>query len=141
MLKREVKFIGWQLGVALTALAVGTFFGPLQALEHANVNLYPLLRPLIKTYYQGLTLHGVLNALVFTTIFITAFGTFTVIKGLGRPLRWFGLAVAGFVVMVVGMLMAGVTMLSNQATVLYTFYPPMKASPWFYIGLTGVVVG
>ena len=141
MQTREKRFIGWQIGIALTALAVGTLFGPLQAFEHANWNLYPYLRPFIMSYYQGLTLHGVLNALVFTTIFITGFHTFTIINGLNRPLKAFGLGVAGLVLIVVGLVLAGYAMLTNQASVLYTFYPPMKASPLFYIGLTVLVVG
>ncbi len=138
---REKRFIGWQIGVALGALFIGILIGPLQALDHAKLNLYPFLAPLLTTYYQGLTLHGVLNALVFTTLFITGFHTFCVIKGLNRPLRWFGLAVFGYALMIAGLIMAGYTMLANQATVLYTFYPPMKANPAFYIGLTILVVG
>ncbi len=137
----EKRFIGVQLVAALTALLLGTWLGPLQALEHAKIDLYPWLQPLIQTYYQGLTIHGVLNALVFTTLFITGFHTFSILKGLNRPLRWFGLAVAGLGAMLVGLIMAGVVMLMNQASVLYTYYTPMKASPWFYIGLTLVVVG
>src|SRR5699024_10586739 len=31
--------------------------------------------------------------------------------------------------------------LIGEASVLYTFYPPMAASPWFYIGLVLVVLG
>ncbi|HEY9089662.1 MAG TPA: cbb3-type cytochrome c oxidase subunit I [Anaerolineaceae bacterium] len=138
---REKRFIGGQLGVALLALAIGTLIGPLQAFEHADLNLYPFLVPFIRSYYQGLTLHGVLNALVFTTLFITGFQTFAVLKGLNRPLRWFNLGLAGFIAMLVGMVLAGYTMLTNKASVLYTFYTPMKASPWFYIGLTVLVVG
>jgi len=141
MLLREKRFISVQIWFALAALSVGTFFGPFQALEHADINLYPFLKPLIKTYYQGLTLHGVLNALVFTTLFITGFHTFAVLRGLKRPLKWFTLGVVGFVMMLAGMLMAGTTMFLNQASVLYTFYPPMKASPIFYIGLTILIVG
>lgn len=137
----EKRFIGWQIGAALAALAVGTFLGPFQALEHANVNLYPFLKPLIKTYYQGLTLHGVLNALVFTTLFITGFHTFAILKGLQRPLRWFKLAVTGLILMLVGMVLSGSMMFANEATVLYTYYPPMKASALFYIGLTLLIVG
>src|SRR5690606_9597638 len=34
-----------------------------------------------------------------------------------------------------------IMILANEGTVLYTFYAPMKASPWFYLGLTLVVVG
>jgi cytochrome c oxidase subunit 1 len=137
----ERRFIGWQLAIALVALAVGILFGPLQSLEHAKINLYPFLAPLIATYYQGLTLHGVLNALVFTTIFITAFHTFSIIKGLNLNLRWMKVAIAGLGLIVVGLVLAGSAMLSNNATVLYTFYPPMQASPLFYIGLTVLVVG
>jgi len=137
----ERRFIGWQITIALVALAVGTLLGPLQALEHAKINLYPLIAPLIRTYYQGLTLHGVLNALVFTTIFITGFHTFAVIKGLNTRLRWMNLSLAGLGLVLVGLVLAGFAMLADQATVLYTFYPPMKASPLFYIGLTVLVVG
>ncbi len=39
-------------------------------------------RRLFKSYYQGLTIHGVLNALVWTTVFITGFLTWTTIVGL-----------------------------------------------------------
>ena len=137
----ENRFIGWQLGVALASLALGILFGPLQALEHANINLYPLLVPLLKTYYQGLTLHGILTALVFTTIFITGFHTYAVTRGLGVQLRWPKLAWAGFGLMLLGLVLAAIMLLGNQATVLYTFYPPMQANPIFYIGLTILVVG
>lgn len=137
----ERRFIGWQITIALIALGVGTLFGPLQALEHAKINLYPFIAPLIKTYYQGLTLHGVLNALVFTTIFITGFHTFAIIKGLNAKLRWMNLSLTGLALIMIGLVLAGYTMLADQATVLYTFYPPMQASPLFYIGLTVLVVG
>jgi cytochrome c oxidase subunit 1 len=43
--------------------------------------------------------------------------------------------------MVVGLLMAAVPLLLDDATVLYTFYPPLQASSLFYIGLTLIVVG
>jgi cytochrome c oxidase subunit 1 len=42
---------------------------------------------------------------------------------------------------VLGLLMAAVPLLLNQATVLYTFYLPLEASWAFYVGLTLVVVG
>ena len=137
----ENRFIGWQIGVALASLALGVLFGPLQALEHANINLYPFLAPLLKTYYQGLTLHGILTALVFTTIFITGFHTYAVTRSLKLQLRWMQLAWAGFGLMLLGLVLAAIMLLGNQATVLYTFYPPMQANPIFYIGLTILVVG
>lgn len=137
----ERKFIGAHLFVAIVALGIGSMMGPLQALEYSNVDLYQYLEPVLKSYYQGLTLHGVLNALVWTTFFIVGFTTFTTIKGLRRPLSHPKVNVAGFAVMLVGLVMAAVPLLLDQATVLYTFYAPLKASWAFYVGITLVVVG
>ncbi len=137
----ERRFIGGHLIIAITALAIGSLIGPLQALEFSNVDLYQYLEPVLKSYYQGLTLHGVLNALVWTTFFIVGFTNLTTIKGLGRPLSNPKVNQVGFITMIVGLVMAAVPMLLNQATVLYTFYPPLEASWAFYCGLTLVVVG
>ena len=137
----EKKFIGSHLFVAMAALAVGTLFGPLQAFEHAGWDFYPYLKPIFKSYYQGLTIHGVLNALVWTTFFIMGFLTFNVIFGLKRPLKNPTLNKVGFWVMVVGVVVTAIPILSNEATVLFTFYPPLKANWMFYAGLTLVVVG
>ena len=139
----ERKFIGSHVLIAVIALGIGSLIGPLQALEYSNVNVYNKLADwgILKSYYQGLTLHGVLNALVWTTFFITGFSTLTTIKGLRRPLSNPNINLAGFVTMIVGLVMAAVPMLANQATVLYTFYAPLEASWAFYVGLTLVVVG
>jgi cytochrome c oxidase subunit I len=137
----EKRFIGWHLVVAIAALSVGSLFGPLQAFEYSGLNLYQYLDPVFKSYYQGLTLHGVLNALVWTTFFIVGFTNLTTMKGLGRPLSHPKVNKVGFWVMVVGLLMAAAPLLMNQATVLYTFYAPLKANWAFYLGLTLVVVG
>lgn len=139
--KFEDKIAAWHIGVALVALFIGTWFGPLQALEHAGVNLYRFLAPGIQSYYQGLTLHAVLNALVWTTFFITGFFTYILPRSLNRNLRYPWVSTLALVLMIVGLVMAAIPLLLNLATVLYTFYPPMKASPLFYIGLTLVVVG
>ncbi|MGQ9491598.1 MAG: cbb3-type cytochrome c oxidase subunit I [Anaerolineae bacterium] len=88
-----------------------------------------------------MTLHGVLTALVFTTFFITGFFTLTVQFGLKRALRYPILNRVGFWTMVVGLVVTAVPLLMNDASVLYTFYPPMQASWLFYAGLTLVVVG
>ena len=42
---------------------------------------------------------------------------------------------------IIGTLMAALSVISGNASVLYTFYPPLTATPWFYIGLVLVVVG
>ncbi len=137
----EKRFVGWHMLVAIIALLVGSIFGPLQALQFSNVDLYQYMEPVIRSYYQGLTLHGVLNALVWTTFFIVGFTTLVVIKGLGRPLTHPKVNWAGFWVMVTGLIMTAVPILLDEATVLYTFYPPLQASWAFYLGLTLVVVG
>ncbi len=137
----DKKFIGWHLFIAMASLFVGVSFGPLQALEHAGLDLYPYIQPIFKSYYQGLTIHGVLNALVWTTFFITGFLTLTVTYGLKRSLRYPKLNRFGFGMMVVGLLVTAVPLLLDEASVLYTFYPPLKAHWAFYAGLTLVVVG
>lgn len=139
--REEKRFIGHHLLVAIIALSIGTLFGPLQAFEHAGLDIYPYIAPIIKSYYQGLSIHGVLNALVWTTFFITGFLNLTTIAGLGRSLRTPRMNKVGFWVMVVGLVTTAVPLLLDEATVLFTFYPPLKASWAFYVGLVLIVVG
>ena len=138
---QERKFVGLHLAVAIAALMIGSLMGPLQAFQFSGLDLYPYLEPIIQSYYQGLTLHGVLNALVWTTFFIVGFTCLTTMKGLGRPLSHPRINQIGFWVMVAGLVITAIPILTNSATVLYTFYPPLKASWAFYLGLTLVVVG
>ncbi len=135
------RLTGAYLLVALAALFVGVVTGALQALEHAGINLYPWLAPVVKSYYHGLTLHGVLNVLVWTTFFIAGFLPFVTARALGTPLASMGLGWLTFWLMAGGLLMAAVPLLGNAATVMFTFYPPLRAHWAFYIGLTLVVVG
>lgn len=141
MTPQEKRFVAAHIYIAIAALFVGSLFGPLQAFEYSGVDFYQYLDPIIKSYYQGLTLHGVLNALVWTTFFIVGFTNLTTIKGLGRPLSHPHINRIGFSVMVIGLITTAVPILTNAATVLYTFYVPLKASWAFYLGLTLVVVG
>src|SRR5690625_7511922 len=46
-----------------------------------------------------------------------------------------------FSLMVIGVVFVVTTIVMGEASVLYTFYPPMQASPWFYIGLVFLVLG
>jgi cytochrome c oxidase subunit 1 len=137
----EKKFVGQHILIAIAALLVGSLMGPLQAFQFSGLDLYPYLEPVIQNYYQGLTLHGVLNALVFTTFFIMGFTNLTTMKGLGRSLSHPQINRIGFYTMVVGTVTTAIPILTNSASVLYTFYPPLKASWAFYLGLTLVVVG
>ncbi|MDX1413625.1 MAG: b(o/a)3-type cytochrome-c oxidase subunit 1 [Candidatus Promineifilaceae bacterium] len=142
MYARENKLTSWNLIVAMTALFIGGFFGPLQKLQSVGINLYiPLNNIGIRSYYQGLTAHGVLNALVWTTFFIVGFFSFAVPRSLKRELTLPRVHWLAFILMVLGLVVAAIPILGNLATVLYTFYPPMEANIFFYLGLTLVVVG
>src|SRR5471032_2261774 len=92
-------------------------------------------------YYLSVTAHGVSMAYVLTTFFIMGFGYFVAETALGRPLPGKTWAWAGFWMGIVGVAMSVASILSGRASVLYTFYPPMTATPWFYIGLVLVVAG
>ncbi|THF86482.1 b(o/a)3-type cytochrome-c oxidase subunit 1 [Deinococcus sp. KSM4-11] len=133
------KVTQYYVVTAFLALFIGVMIGPLQALNYAGIDAYPaiaripLLRNIISSYYQGLTLHGVLNALVFTQFFTSGWLLYLPLRDLNvRPNLKFAWFTYGM--MLAGLLIAAVPLLMNNATVLYTFYPPMEGSPVFYIG-------
>jgi cytochrome c oxidase subunit 1 len=134
------KLVGAYLLVALIALFGGVTTGLLQALEYSGINLYPQVAPVIKSYYHGLSIHGVLNVLVWTTFFICGFLQFVTTRALGVPLAGRPLPWAAFWIMAGGLVLAAIPLVGNAASVLFTFYPPMKAHWAFYVGLTLVVV-
>jgi len=132
------KMILIEIIFPIILLVLGIYHGLLQVLYRAGfirANSFLGLE-----YFQGLTLHGVVNAIVFTTFFAVAFGYALVRFYLKRPLHM-GVAWISFALMVIGTLLGAGAILSGKATVLYTFYPPLRAHPSFYIGLTMVVVG
>ncbi|MDQ6942768.1 MAG: cbb3-type cytochrome c oxidase subunit I [Candidatus Eremiobacteraeota bacterium] len=121
---------------ATLVLGVGAVFGMLQGLSRANL----IVMPASFDYYRTLTAHGVLMALVFTTFFITGLFTYSTYRTIPR-VRSMTLGWIGYCVMLVGTLMATVAILDGSASVLYTFYAPLKASPVFYFGATFLVLG
>ncbi len=129
------------MAVALLALLGGVLTGLAQGLEHAGINVYPALAPVVQSYYHGLSLHGVLNVLVWTTFFICGFLPFIAIEAFGTPLAAPRLGWLTFWLMTGGLLLAAIPLVGNAATVMFTFYPPLKAHWAFYVGLTLVVVG
>ena len=141
MTPTERRLAGANLIVALVALFGGVVTGFFQALEYAGVGIYTSLDPVIRSHYHSLSIHGVLNALVFTTFFICGFLPFITSRALGAPLASPGLGWLTFWLMVAGLALASVPLLGNAATVMFTFYPPLKAHWAFYVGLTLVVVG
>src|SRR5215510_3206590 len=91
-------------------------------------------------YFLSVTAHGVSMAYVLSTFFIMGFGYFVAVTALARPLPGKAWAWSAWCVGVIGVVMAVAAILSGQASVLYTFYPPLTGSPWFYVGLVLVVV-
>jgi cytochrome c oxidase subunit 1 len=121
---------------ATLVLGLGALFGVLQGFSRANW----IVMPAWFDYYRMLTAHGVLMALVFTTFFITGFLTYSTYTTIPRvrstTLNW-----VGYSVMLLGTVMATIAILDGSASVLYTFYAPLKASPLFYFGATFLVAG
>ena len=126
------------IGVAVAAFGVASAMAIMQALSRANLDL-PFRSA--GMYYMSVTAHGTLMALVFTTFFIMGFGYVVAQHSLGAALAMRRTAWVSFWIAVLGTLATVAVILAGKATVLYTFYPPLKAHPLFYIGLTLVVVG
>ncbi|MEL3972697.1 b(o/a)3-type cytochrome-c oxidase subunit 1 [Rossellomorea oryzaecorticis] len=136
--RKDGKLAMAHIYVGFIALALGGLAGLLQVLVRSG----SFTLPAGIGYYQVLTVHGVLLGLVLTTFFILGFQHAAISRTSGtysRTSRLFGWL--GFWVMLLGTVMAAVMILLNEATVLYTFYAPLKAHWIFYLGLTFVVVG
>jgi cytochrome c oxidase subunit I len=132
------RVILWMILFGFGALGIGILNGLGQALAYANVDILQYF-PGMRDYYQGLTVHGVVNAIVFTFAFANGFLSLTTSRALARPLNG-GLLWAVFGLMVAGFLLAAYAIASGQASVLYTFYPPLQAHWAFYLGLALLVV-
>jgi len=124
--------------VAIIAFTIASAMALMQALSRADLDL-PFRTA--KMYYLSVTAHGVLMALVFTTFFIMCLGYVVAETTLKRPIANPRLAWVSFWVAVLGTALASWAILWGKATVLYTFYPPLKAHPLFYIGATLLIVG
>jgi cytochrome c oxidase subunit 1 len=134
----DARLAGAYITVGLVALFGGMITGLLQALTLAGVQTPAHF--LVQSYYHSVSLHGVLNVLLWTTFFICGFVPFIASRALATPLHHC-LGWATFWVMIAGLVLAAIPLVANAATVMFTFYPPLKA-PWaFYVDLTLVVVG
>jgi cytochrome c oxidase subunit I len=92
-------------------------------------------------YYASVTLHGTAMAYVVTTFFAMGFGYAVTATSLSRPIRGTMPAWIGFAICLTGTLMAVAAILSGRASVLYTFYPPLLGSVWYYCGAFLLVGG
>jgi cytochrome c oxidase subunit 1 len=126
--RRLALFHYW---VAFAAFLPAIVLGAWQMLMRS-----PLPAPLDESslYYESVTLHGTAMAYVVTTFFTMGFGYAVATTSLGRPLIGHAWAWIGFCVCLIGAVMAVSTILSGEASVLYTFYPPLLGSGWYYGG-------
>jgi cytochrome c oxidase subunit 1 len=136
----EKRLTGAHMLVANVALLGGIVTGLLQGLEHAGVE-FPASEYFLQSYYHSVSMHGVLNVLVWTTFFIAGFLPFISARAYAMPLASPRLGWLTFWLMLAGLLIAAVPLAGNAATVMFTFYAPLQAHWAFYVGLTLVVVG
>ncbi len=92
-------------------------------------------------YYRAVTAHGTTLAYVFPTLVAMGFGYAVCAVSLGRPMHGVRLAWAAFWLVIAGAAMAIATVAAGKATVLYTFYPPLTGSPYYYLGIIIAVMG
>ncbi|QGH35474.1 cytochrome C [Gracilibacillus salitolerans] len=124
--------------ISFATLLIGGLLGLIQGLERAG--LYSL--PAGFNYYQVLSAHGLLLLVVFTATFTIGYQlanlshSFNGLLPKVRKMIWIGI-----VLKVIGVVLAVTMIVLGEASVLYTFYPPLAAHPIFYIGLVLLVLG
>lgn len=130
-MQRSSRLALFHYWVAFAAFLPAVLLGAWQMLVRS-----PLPAPLDDSgaYYASVTLHGTAMAYVVTTFFTMGFGYAVAATSLGRPIRGAAAAWIGFVICLAGSVMAVAAILSGRASVLYTFYPPLMASGWYYGG-------
>ena len=132
------RLLRWMLYIGYAALIAGVFHGLANALSYAGISILGWF-PGLRTYYQGLTAHGVANVLIFTFSFANGFLPLMTARALSRPLDrrflW-----ASFLALLTGNVLVIYAVVSNQASVLYTSYAPLQAHWTYYLGLVLVVV-
>ncbi|HEX7124351.1 MAG TPA: cbb3-type cytochrome c oxidase subunit I [Thermodesulfobacteriota bacterium] len=134
----QKRYIRWTIYIGYAALVAGVFHGLAQALSYARIDILGYF-PGLRGYYQGLTVHGVANVLIFTFAFSNGFLPLVTARALSEPLVP-GLVRAVFWTLLVGNLLVIYAVVSNQASVLFTAYAPLQAHWTFYLGLVLVVV-
>src|SRR5688572_29478785 len=92
-------------------------------------------------YYRSVTAHGTVMGYVLPTLVAMGFGYAITELSLKRPLIGIKWAWGGFWLVVIGTVMAATPVAFGQASVLFTFYPPMIGSVFYYLGVVLVVVG
>ncbi len=131
------QFIRWHAVVAVVFLLIGGIGALLLALTR-----WPAVHLLDSVwYYRILTLHG-LNMLIFWMLnFEIAILYFAGTVLMNTRLASKKAAYVCFGLMLVGAIMTDVAIMNGRSDVLMTSYVPLKASPWFYLGIILLAVG
>jgi cytochrome c oxidase subunit 1 len=124
--------------VAFIAFAVAIVLGEWQMFVRSPLHSW-VNNP--EHYYRSVTAHGTVMAYVFPTLVAMGFGYAIAELALKRPLTGLRWAWGGFWLVMAGTVMASVPIAAGKASVLYTFYPPMIGSAFYYLGVVLVVVG
>jgi cytochrome c oxidase subunit 1 len=124
--------------VAFAAFAAAIVLGEWQMLVRSPLHAW-VNNP--EHYYRSVTAHGTVMAYVMPTLVAMGFGYAICELALKRPLVGMRWAWIGFWLVIAGTVLAAATVAAGKASVLYTFYPPMLASPLYYLGVVLVVVG
>jgi cytochrome c oxidase subunit 1 len=124
--------------LAFIAFLIALFLGAWQMLVRSP--LHPWIGD-PELYYRSVTEHGTVMAYVLPTLVAMGFGYAIVELALAQRLVGLKWAWTGFILVAIGAVVATVPVSMGRASVLYTFYPPMIGSPFYYIGVVLVVVG
>jgi len=131
------RFIRWHAVVAVVFLLIGGIGALLLALTR-----WPAVHLLdAQMYYRILTLHG-LSMLIFWILnFEIAVLYFAGTVLLNTRLASKKAAYVCFAMMLAGGIMVELAIMGGNSDVLMTSYVPLKASPWFYLGIILFAVG
>ena len=122
---------------AVIFLAIGGLFGLLVALTR-----WPAVHLLdAEWFYLILTAHGLDVLLVWILFFEVAVLYFASAVLLNSRLATPRLAWVAFALMLIGAGVTNVAVLQGDSSVMFTSYPPMQATPNFYLGLILFAVG
>lgn len=118
----DAKISKSYFSISFIALLVGGVLGLLQGLNRAGL----LELPTWLNYYQVLTGHGLFLVLVFTSFFVVGYFYAALSHNLGglqpkvRKMVW-----SAFWLKIMGAVTAVIPIIQGEASVMYTFYPPM----------------
>ncbi|MDM0074084.1 cbb3-type cytochrome c oxidase subunit I [Variovorax sp. J2P1-59] len=125
-------------GVAFAVFVVAIILGEWQMFVRSPLSAW-IKNP--ELYYRSVTAHGTAMGYIFPTLVAMGFGYAICELALKQPLVGLRWAWIGFWLLIVGAVMASIPVAAGKASVLYTFYPPLVGSPFYYLGVVLVVVG